>query len=198
MTTRLIAGPQALAVDLDAAKAALKIDGTDQDALITAYIEGITAHAEHYTGRAFITQTWQVTLDRFPTDGRGGDGAIYLYNAPLAAVSHVKYYDEGNVQQTLDPQDYNVDDVSEPGCIVPAPDAAWPSTYSKVNAVEVQYTCGYGASHADVPKAIKLYIIAKLIEQFDPATSGAALTVGKPYTVSYIESLLDRHKIWSL
>jgi uncharacterized phiE125 gp8 family phage protein len=186
MSTRLITGPAALAVDLDAAKAALRVDGTEQDALIEAYIQGITAHAEHYTGRAFITQTWRTTLDSFPE-------AIELPNAPLASVVHVKYYDESNVLQTLDSQDYNIDDVSEPGYIVPAPDKAWPSTYAKVNAVEVQYTCGYGATHADVPNGIRLYLIARLVEQFDPNVRPEKDTVQS----SYIDRLLDRDRVYA-
>ena len=64
MATLLISPPSALAVSLSSAKEHLKIVGNDHDALVTAWIEGITAHAEHVTGRPIINQTWRVTLDK--------------------------------------------------------------------------------------------------------------------------------------
>jgi uncharacterized phiE125 gp8 family phage protein len=195
MTTRLITPPAALAVDLDLAKKHLKIDPVDtatdaiNDATVTAWIKGITGHAEHYMGRSLINQTWRVTLDKFPD-------AIKLYNPPLVSVASLKYLDENGVERTLDPADYKVDGVSEPGYIVPAPGTEWPNTdCAQVNAVYAEFICGYGTTHADVPDDIKLYIVAKLLEQYDPNASAAA-TVGKPYKVSYIDSMLDRYKVY--
>jgi uncharacterized phiE125 gp8 family phage protein len=188
MTTRLITPPAALAVDLTEATAQLRIDGTDMDAMVTAWIEGISAHAEHYMQRSIITQTWRVTLDKFPD-------AIKLYNPPLVSVSYVKYYDVDGVLQTLDPADYVVDSVSEPGYIVPAPDVTWPDTEcGRINAVIAEFVCGYGATHADVPKGIKLYIMAKLVEQYDPNTRPEKDTVQS----SFIDCLLDRYKVWGM
>lgn len=186
MTTRLITAPAALAVTLAEAKSNLRIDGTDMDALVTAWIEGVTSHAEHLMGGSIINQTWRTTLDTFPD-------AIKLYNPPIVSVSYVKYYDLDNVLQTLDPADYTVDIVSEPGYIVPAPDTTWPYTYDKINAVEVQYVAGYGASDTYTPKNIKLYILAKLVEQFDPNTRPEKDTIQS----SFIDRLLDRHTVWS-
>jgi uncharacterized phiE125 gp8 family phage protein len=138
-------------------------------------------------GRSIINQTWRLTLDAFPD-------ALKLYNPPIVSVSSVKYYDEDNVLQTLDPQDYTVDNVSEPGYIVPAPDVDWPCTYDKINAVVVEYVAGYGATAASTPPEVRLYILAKLREQYDPATKPERATIQS----SFIDSLLDRKKIWSI
>lgn len=185
MTTQLITPPAALAVSLDDAKANLRVDGADMDDLITAWLEGITAHAEHYMGRSIINQTWRLTLDAFPD-------ALKLYNPPIVSVSSVKYYDEDNTLQTLDPADYALDNASEPGYIVPAPDVDWPDTYDKINAVIVEYVAGYGATAASTPKDIKLYILAKLSEVFDPNARPNEVTS------SFTCRLLDRRKIWSI
>lgn len=186
MTTRLIVPPEALAVSMSAAREAARVDvdanGTSAlDAQIEQAVRTITEKAEHETGRAFITQTWRVTLDSFPD-------AIKLPNAPLASVTYVKYYDAAGVQQTLDPQDYQVDTVNEPGYAVPAPGRSCPATAARINAVEVQYVCGYGPTDADVPAAIKGYILAHVQQQFSPVANA------KPEN---FDRLLDRHRVYA-
>ena len=184
MPTRLITPPEALAVSLDEAKLNLRVDGTEQDSLITAWIDGITAHAEHLTGRSFINQTWRVTLDDFPD-------AIELPCVPSAVT--IKYLDLAGAEQTLDPADYIVDSVSEPGYAVPGVGKAWPETYDRINAVNVDVVAGYGATEADIPQGIKLYILARLVEQYDPATRVEKDTVQS----SYLDRMLDRYRIYA-
>lgn len=185
MVTRLITPPAALPVSLASAKMNLRIDDSDQDDLITAWIEGITAHAEHYTGRSFVNQTWRVTLDTFPD-------AIEL-PPPVSSVISLKYLDEEGTEQTLDPTDYIVDSVSEPGYLVPGVDKAWPATYDRINAVYVDVVSGYGATYTDVPAGLRLYILAKLTEQFDPSVRVEKDTV----QASFIDSMLDRYKVYA-
>ncbi|MCE3262621.1 MAG: hypothetical protein K0R43_1700 [Pseudoduganella sp.] len=185
MTTRLITPPATPALSLADAKDALKIDTSDQDAQVEAWVAGITAHAEHLTGRAFVTQTWRVTLDAFPD-------AIELAHPPISAVSSVKFIDTNGVLQTLDPQDYVLDKESEPGYVVPAPEKSWPSTASQINAVKVEYTCGYGVD-TDIPESIRLYLIAKLREQYDPAIKADKGTVQS----SFLDRLLDRETVFA-
>lgn len=179
MTERLITPPVALAVSLDAARRVARANGTALDDELSDKIRGITEDAEHATGRAFITQVWSVTLDKFPD-------AIRLPNAPLVSVDHVKFYDVDGVQQTLDPRDYLADIASEPGYVVPAPGRAWPATATRINAVEVQYVCGYGDSDADVPASIKQYILGMLENSYYPSASA-----------QYLPRLLDRAKVYS-
>jgi uncharacterized phiE125 gp8 family phage protein len=178
MNTRLVVRPAAMAVSIDAARRAVRASGTSLDAEISDKVQGFTEQAEHKTGRAFITQTCQVTLDEFPP-------AIKLSRPPIIAVLYVRFYDADGVQQTLDPQDYQVDDQSEPGYILPAPGKNWPATGRRINAVEVQYTCGYGPSPDDVPASIKQYILGKLENDYYPS-SGA----------QFLESLLDREMVY--
>jgi uncharacterized phiE125 gp8 family phage protein len=166
MTTRLIVPPAVLAVSMDAAQRAARVDVDAEgksplDDDIAREVRAYTAAAEHMTGRAFINQTWRVTLDAFP-------GAIRLPKSPLASVEHVKFYDVDGILQTLDPQDYQIDSESEPGYIVPAPGKAWPQTASRINAVEVQCVCGYGPTEATTPDAVKSYVLARAQQYFSP------------------------------
>ena len=161
MTARLITPPAGLAVTIEQARANLRVDGSYLDALITTWVEGITDVLEHEIGRAVINQGWRVTLGAFPA-------AIRLARRPIVSIGSIKYIDPAGVLQTLAPG--LVDSVTELGCITPVAGSAWPATLSRADAVTVDYTCGYGPTPDTVPKSIKLYILAKLAEQFDPAT----------------------------
>jgi uncharacterized phiE125 gp8 family phage protein len=185
MSTRLIVRPEEPAVSMVAARRSARANGTALDDEITGKVQGFTEDAEHETGRALIEQTWEVTLDAFPVAQRGGPGAIQLSKSPVVSVLHVKFYDVDGTQQTLDPADYLVDDKSEPGYVVPAPGKTWPATAARINAVEVQYVCGYGPTADDVPAAIKQYILGKVEDSYYPS-SGA----------QYLCRLLDRYRVY--
>jgi uncharacterized phiE125 gp8 family phage protein len=162
MTTRLIMPPAALAVSMADARIAARANGTDLDSEIEIQVRAITEQAEHCMQRSIINRTYRETLDRFPS-------AIRLPMPPVVSVTSVKYLDIDGVERTLDPADYIVDSVSEPGYIVPAYGVTWPDTYCQINAVNVVVVCGYGTSDASTPDAVKGYILAKVWEHFAPA-----------------------------
>lgn len=165
MNARLIIPPATMPVSIESARLAARTSGTALDVELRGKVEGITEEAEHLTGRAFIEQTWQVVLDAFPA---GRACAIRLTPARLIAVDRVTFYDVDGVQRILDPQDYMADTASEPGFILPAPGRAWPATAPRVNAVEIQYRCGYGKDESSVPAAIKDYILGMLENHYYP------------------------------
>lgn len=187
MTARQITPPASLAVTLEAAKWNLRIDGDQMDGLITTWIEGITAAVEHELGRALILQDWRVTLDAFPV-------AIRLEMPPVALVRSVKYIDPAGVLQTMDIADYVTDRVSEPGYVLPAPGKSWPATAAQVNAVMVDYTCGYGDTMESIPANVRLYILAKLETDHGPRSQ----TTGSLAQSDRLSRLLDACRVWSL
>jgi uncharacterized phiE125 gp8 family phage protein len=144
----------------------------------------VTAHAEHYMGRAILNQTWQLSLDAFPDE-------IRLVMPPVASVTFVKYLDASGNEQTLATNQYVVDTVTEPCRITPAYQVSWPQTYAQANAVKVEYITGYGATDTSTPAEIKLYLLAKLVEQFDPNVRPEKDTIQS----SFVDRLLDRYRI---
>jgi uncharacterized phiE125 gp8 family phage protein len=181
MSLRLITPPGALAVSLDEARVTARLDGTEADVELIRVIGQHTRDAEHETGRALVQQTYRLTLDEFPA-------AFVLEYPPILTVEHIKFYDAAGVRQTLHPDDYLVDNESEPGEIVPAPGRAWPATQGRINAVEVQYSCGYGVDESTVPDEIKGYILGKVAEHFAPA--------GTPKS-EFLGGLLDRARVYA-
>ena len=147
-----IASPGEEPVSLAEAKAHCRVDHADDDALISALIVAAREQAEHETGRAFVTQTWELVHDEFPD-------AFVLRKAPVQSVVSVRYLDDSNgTECELDPADYLLDKDGEPGYVVPNVGLGWPSAWPVPNAVRCRYVCGYGAA-ADVPQAVKQWIL---------------------------------------
>jgi hypothetical protein len=84
MALKLITAPIAEPLTLAEAKAHLRVDESDDDALIEALIVAARQGAEHITQRALMPQTWELALDQFESE-------IRLPKAPLASVIGVKY-----------------------------------------------------------------------------------------------------------
>lgn len=181
MSWRLIVPPTGLALDMVEARLAARVDLDERgesalDAEIRAAVEAYTVEAETETKRAVIEQTWRLTLDEFPS-------AIRLRSPPLLEVVHVKYFDAQGSQQELHPDDYQVDGEQEPGFIVPAEGKAWPATAKRLNAVEVEIRCGYGADHTAVPASFRNFIRARVAEQY---------STGKHAENKHVKGLLAR------
>jgi len=151
MAYKIITHPTFEPVSLAEAKAHCRVDGNDDDALITALIRAARESAEHETGRALCTQTRELVLDAFPE-------AFILRGAPVQSIVSIKYLDLDGIEQTLDPVDYILDNDSEPGFAVVGYGKGWPATQATINAVRLRYVCGYAAA-VDVPESIKSWML---------------------------------------
>jgi len=75
-STAIITEPTVEPISLQEAKDHLRIRHSDEDTDIERMITAARRHAEQFTGRAFISQRWRLTLDYLPS-------RIYLPWAPL-------------------------------------------------------------------------------------------------------------------
>lgn len=181
---KLHTAPAADPVSVTEVKSYLRIDGSTDDTMLTAFITAATNTIESWIGRKLITQTWTMWKDRFPTqefmddrltdgvtEGRLADylspaGAIELPIYPLQTVTHLKTYDDAGTATTMSSSDYIVDAVHEPGRISLKNSTSWPVTYLRpVNGIEIQFVVGYGATGASVPAPI-LQAIKDLVGKF--------------------------------
>lgn len=190
MALKLITPASVLPVTLAEAKAHLRVDVTDDDTLITAMIMAAAELAEQHTGRAIMTQTWELTLDAFPD-------ALELTRTPVQSITSIIYADSTGTNQTLSGSAYALDTADDYGhaYVVPAYGTSWPDTRDQVNAVAVRYLAGY-ASAAAVPESIKSWIKLAVGSMYTNREStvvgsGAVLSLG------FADSLLDRYKVWA-
>jgi uncharacterized phiE125 gp8 family phage protein len=135
MGLKLTTPPTLDAVSLTLAKQHLRVVDNDEDTLIGALRDAAVAHTESFIARALVDQTWQLTLDAFPT------WEIKIPLPPLIEVISVGYDDAAGMAQILAPTSYTVDDRGEFGWIVP--NSVWPATRDAINAVRVIFRAGY-------------------------------------------------------
>lgn len=172
MALRRIAGPASEPVTLTEAKAHLRVDHSDDDTLIGALIAAAREYVEQFLGRVLVDQTWELVFDEFP------DNEIQIPKPPLIEVVSVKYDDTAGDEQTIDPGDYSVDNVSEPGWVLPQSSGSWPSTFDGINAVRIRFRAGYVDSSSpsgEVPGDIKaglLLLLGSLYEHRETQVIG--------------------------
>ena len=125
--------------------------GGEIDTLALRLIRTARRACEERIERTLIATPWRLTLDAFPD-------AIELRQPPILAVQSVQFMDADGNLQTLDPLDYRLDKVSEPGYLVPARGKAWPAVLDEINAVTIDYTAGYGEGADKVPEPLRHWI----------------------------------------
>ncbi len=173
-------------VTLVEANAQTRTDCADEDVLMAAYIEVATQAASDRLQRSLVPTRYRLTVDSFPD-------ALELLMPPITSVESVKYIDINGDQQTLDPQDYFLDSVSEPGYLVPSSTRAWPCTQDRINAVEVEYTAGYPAG--TVPTPIKQWILLAIGDLYEQRARSAE----KPAVPQHFaDGLLDTYRIFGV
>ncbi len=184
MPLELTTPPAVEPVTLDDAKAHLKVDTTDDDALITSLISAARARAEWHTGRAFVTQSWKLWLDIWPCDD-----IVEIPLPPLQSVASVTAYALDDTATVLDAATYQVDAASSPARLTLKPNAAPPVNLRRINAVAIAFTAGYGDAGGDVPAPVREAIL-KMVANFyvnrgDTAavTPTEALALLAPYRI---------------
>jgi uncharacterized phiE125 gp8 family phage protein len=199
MALQLKTPPGSEPVTLAEAKSYLRITDTDDDLFINALITAVRQRFESWTARSLITQTWTLWLDGFPRCGKKdapGEGYFELPVAhfdetqrvleiprpPLLSVAFLQTHDIANNASVFSSSNYLVDTASQPSRVALNQGAVWPTGLRAVNAVEIEFTVGYGNA-TDVPDAIKQGILlwikllfadkSKLFES-DESTPGLA------------------------
>lgn len=162
MGLALYTAPVIEPVTLNEAKAHLRVDHNNEDALVTSLIKAAREYAEMFTNRALISQVWEMTLDYFPACN-----VIELPKPPLQSVSSITYVDTNGDTQTWNSSNYQSDNTTVFGRITPAYGVEWPSTQSVVNAVTIRFLAGYGDDVTEVPQSIRQGILMVISDLYD-------------------------------
>jgi uncharacterized phiE125 gp8 family phage protein len=151
----------------------LRTDATElPDAEANALITDARTEIENMTGLAFISQSWRLSIDRWPAGGEAWwDGVremsiTELYNSntlqslvlprwPLVSITSVTVYDEDSNASTVTVNDvFDVDIYQTPGRITLKRGQTWPVALRANDAIQVIYVAGY-ANAAAVPSTMK-------------------------------------------
>ena len=189
MTMIRTVAPTVLAVDLDLIKKNMVIDGAHMDDIVTGWARGVIAQLEHDIGQCLMEQTWRVALPAFTR-------TVQLPH-PVIGVTSVKYIDADGIEKTMDNNEYRLEVEAYRSTLRPARGASWPATYvdpsadpeDLPSAVFVEVKCGYGTTPDATPETAQLFILAKLVEQFDPITRLERNTVQSDYLNGLVDDL---------
>lgn len=176
----LVTGPAIAPVTLAEVRMHCRVDGDDEDALLSGLVLAAVSHLDGWSGilgRCLISQTWRQTFDAF--------GVLSL-PFPAQTVTAVTYVDPAGAVQTLAPTDYQLREFPGGSAVEPFPGASWPSAAARAGSVAVTFVAGYGPASSDVPAAIRqaiLMLAAHWYENREAAVVGATAT-DLPFAVS--------------
>lgn len=157
-------------VTLAEAKNHMRVSHQDEDGLIDALIPAARQWVEHFTKRALVDQTWQLTLDAFPA------AELWIPRPPLMSVTSIDYTKQDGTSDSVDSSIYIVDTDHLPGRVALADGESWPSDdLQSIAAVIVTYQAGYGSSADDVPRPLRhavLMLVGHLYEHRETVVVG--------------------------
>lgn len=159
-----------LPLEVSDVKSHLRIEHASQDTLLGNILNAAIRKVEEDVLGPCITTVFTAFLDQFPIHG---DRTIYIHKSPVSAIATVKYYDLDNTIQTLASEWYDKDINSSPARIKEAYGYYWPSTYPKMNAVEIEFTAGFVKAEIDkrISQAI-LMLCEHLYDNPSPVITG--------------------------
>ena len=153
MKTVLRVPPANEPITLDQVKQNVRQLSDVHDNLIADLIRSARSSVENKLGIACVEQQWSQYRDNFNA------GVLRIPRPPLISVEGVYYRDGAGQEQLLDPSVYEVDIYKFPGEIMLAHGATWPTTQRSINAVRIEYTCGYGKTQHEMPDSLQQGLI---------------------------------------
>lgn len=169
-------------ISLATAKSFLRITNSAEDTLITSFISAAIQVAENYTNSKFLEVEYNMLMENWEDVyvsnhyaitlsngtylttggyiGKDGLNQIVIPYAPLASITHLKYYDSANVQQTWTASNYSANKfINQKGFLEIKEGITTPTLYYRADAIEIRFKAGYGTAGSDVPEAIKSGIL---------------------------------------
>jgi uncharacterized phiE125 gp8 family phage protein len=191
MSSILLTPPPVEPVTLAEAKAYLRVEHSDDDAVISALIAGARSHIEAQTRRALITQAWRLVRDAWPRDGR-----IAVVPSPLRQITAARVYQLDGSALAIDLQAFVSDNGATPA-IISFLSWSLPVPGRPVAGIELDVEVGYGSGPSNVPEplrqAIKL-LVAHWYENRGVVAVGQSVAV-LPSTVA---ALIAPYRVLSL
>ena len=169
----LVTAPATEPVTATELRTHLRVDATElPDAEANGLIAESRQTIEDLTGLAFISQSWRLSIDRWPGGAEAWwDGvrqmsitglyapsymtSVELPRWPLASVTSVTVYDEDSNDETVTVLNtFDVDTYNVPGRMTLKRGSTWPIALRANNAIQIVYVAGY-ANAAAVPATMK-------------------------------------------
>ena len=183
-----VTAPTAEPISVADAKRHLRVEHSDDDLLIKRLIETAVAYVDvrGALGKAMITQTWSEWFAPNPSE-------IILSLGPVQSVSSISYYDTDNALQTSLLANYHVLGPSSRTVIKPKTGYSWPTTFTRDDAIKVQYVIGYGDTFRDVPSTVRHAILMLVSHYYENRENELIGTISKTIPFGF-KALIDSER----
>jgi uncharacterized phiE125 gp8 family phage protein len=174
MNVTTLVAPSAEPLGLAEAKDYLRIAFDGEDELVAGLISGARSRIEETARVALITRTLRVTLDRWPAR-TVETRVLRLPVRPADGLISVKVFDAEGVSETVTGR-FTLSPGRASRLIWTSGAFPWPR--ARANAIEVEYTAGFGEAAEDVPEALSLALkrlVAHAYHSRDAATLNGEL-----------------------
>jgi len=196
-----------LPLSMTETKEYLRLDEQVDDLLIRGLILSANEFVENITHRSLITRTLKLSIDATYRDDIPIRSGVYtapyksfyksfieLPNAPVQSVTHVKYFNDSDVESTWATSNYYVDIEREPARIVLRDGGTFPTDLRKSNGLEVTYLAGYGNNPSDIPETLRLAMLQYVTFLYEHR--GDFERFPPPQPPSIMQTLLQPYKIY--
>lgn len=175
-------------VTLEEAKLFCRVDHDAEDALITTLISAARQHAERQTGRVICASTWQWTIE----------GALLPYhklvvqNAPCSALTALTVGGAAVDSSLYEfvPSGNGANEAPLLAHLTPL--EGFPESTDGERTV-LTLSCGWGL--ADIPTAIKQWILVRVSTLYEQRESFAVGSNFTEFGHSFVDGLLDPYRI---
>ncbi|WP_285020237.1 head-tail connector protein [Novosphingobium sp. fls2-241-R2A-195] len=178
-------------ISLAEAKDHLRVDGLDEDALISGYVAAACAHIDGpdgWLGRALGVQTLEIRYPAF-----GTCGWLLLPFPPAIEAVSVEYVDSNGAEVTLDDGQYELSgNMLRPAWSTSWPTAAWRGAAGET--VRIRWSAGYETLPAPIRAAI-LLMVGDLYAHRETAVTGIG-AARIPMSMT-IENLLSPFRVFA-
>jgi len=143
--------PASEPLTLAEAKLQCRVDGSDEDGLLSDLISAARSHVEKYCGIGLGSQTAVLRCSSFCD-------FIDMPIAPVSAITSITYLDSSGVKQTLSTDVYETVLTDLEPTIRLKFNQSWPSVREASDAIRVTVSAGYSSLPAPIHHAMLLMI----------------------------------------
>lgn len=189
MSALLLIPPSAEPWSVAEAKAFLRVEHGDDDAIVAALIAAARAHVEALGRRALLLQRWRFVLDAWPIDGRFAPRM-----GPLRSVIAARVFDAAGNAHAIDVATFVVDAAAE---LIASPVWPMPLPGRTTAGIELDVELGYGAAASDVPDALR-HSIRMLVAHWYDNRGLAAIGANVAMLPAGVDALIAPYRVRSL
>ena len=174
-------GPTREPINILELKSHLRITETNEDDDLLNFITAARELCEEYQNRKYVTQTIQLSLEKFPDCDY-----IELPYPPLASVTSFNYYDEDGNATAF--EDYNIDTYSEPGRLYLKNDYTWTGDELRTGT-GILITYVVGTSVANVSQRVKnaiMMLAGYMYESREAGMQKVYTSANMPYDIELL------------